>query len=326
MPNFILGDEDIDPATGKVRGNEEDEAAAQAALAAEEAEKAEAAKVAAAAGEEGETGTVGDNAPDAGTEEEGETTETEAGDPVVELDGEQYTLAQLREMQDALKNKNQWQTSNTQKAQEVAEKRRLVDEVLEQINNNPSLIQRGQAASPQANAPDPLTQATEELEAIYGKRPEDPFSPEARTWEREKDVAIRKVARIEAVEEAQATASQTTVVAHNRQVATEAYETFSKTLSDDEYVELEKWVAGNIRPDEQGRYSKQGFDVAFKILHGDKQVRADKLEQTRKIGKALEAGARAEGDGGLRVIHPKLTEADKEDNAFVTAVKERMQR
>ena len=69
------------------------------------------------------------------TDSKAQTTESEeakeAEEEKVTIDGEEYTLESIRGALSDSKNKSDWSKSNTQKAQEIAEKRKMVDGLLQ---------------------------------------------------------------------------------------------------------------------------------------------------------------------------------------------------
>jgi hypothetical protein len=62
-------------------------------------------------------------------------TESEEDEYVFELDGQEYDADELAQAVESLNNRNDWQRSNTQKSQDVAQERKSFDKIVESLNS-----------------------------------------------------------------------------------------------------------------------------------------------------------------------------------------------
>ena len=239
---------------------------------------------------------------------------------VVEIDGQKLTAKELKEWQEAFKNKSEWQKSNTQKAQEIAAQRKEMEEAIAintLLKSKPELKQR-------LFTPEPERNLQSELDAHYGKRPEV-YGDEYIQWEKTRDRLVSETAAIEGYKRARLEAQQQITQQHNDNVVNTAYEKYKGKLSEDEFRASADWVLKNIRA-ENGMYPQSAFDTAYAVLHGSRDVTDAKINATKSVIRSIEKAKPASGEQGTLKTTEKISPEDEEDEAFAAEVKARMKK
>jgi hypothetical protein len=254
------------------------------------------------------------------TKEEKQPETSQEDEAVVEIDGQKLTAKELKEWQEAYRNKSEWQKSNTQKAQEIAVQRKEMEEAIAintLLKSKPELKQR-------LFTPEPERNLQSELDAHYGKRPEV-YGDEYIQWEKTRDRLVSETAALEGYKRARTEAQQQITQQHNDSVVNTAYEKYKGKLSEDEFRSSADWVLKNIRAD-QGMYPQNAFDVAYAVLHGPRDMTDAKINATKSVIRSIEKAKPASGEQGSLKPTEKISPEDEEDEAFAQEVKARMKK
>jgi len=235
----------------------------------------------------------------------------------IDLDGQRYTATQIREMKKDAENRKDWQRTNTQQAQKLAEKERRLArlELLEEaVNKNPDVLQTiFRPVAPQNFEAD--------YRAHLAKRPVDRFSPEHDQWEEQKDILLSQGATREAEEKATQRIFKAEADTHNQRIANEAEKRFRANGRDENQIlEMGQWVYNNIKPT-NGKYPENAFDVAERFIFSDEDSRSAKLEGARSAAASIRnAKPAGEATGVNKKPEPK-TPQDEDDDKFVELAK-----
>jgi len=255
---------------------------------------------------EPETSTEGEQKPEATAQEQ-----------EYEVEGQRYTAAQLKEALEAAKNKSEWQKSNTLKAQEIARQRKEVEEAIalrKILEQKPEKLQ-------QIFAPEPERNYDAELQAHYQARPEV-YDQNYINWELRRDSLIREQATAQAFKLAHTQEVQKAAQQHNESLANQAYEKYKGKVSDSEYQEMAVWLVNNVQP-KNGRYPESSFDIAYKMLYGDRDIESAKLSAAQQTVKQMSKAKPASGANGTLPQPETRTPADDEDELFAKRIRER---
>ena len=222
-------------------------------------------------------------------EEQAPVTEEE---PIVEVDGQRLTATQIKEALDSAKNKAEWQKSNTQKSQEIAEERRRIESERQELLLGREVAARLKTRPDLANvlfAPEAVRDPNAEYQALLGQRPQDIYSQEYQRWEMQKDQLVRDIAKTEALRESEAKVSKYMAEQSNRETETEAVKKYveSSKVSQDEFRQMVNWVGENFQA-KNGMFPKNCLDVAYRVLYSDREVTNAKLETSKAVVRAIE--------------------------------------
>ena len=248
------------------------------------------------------------------TEEQSEGTPKEAE---VEIDGQRYTVTRVKEWQEAAKNKDQWQKSNTLKAQEIAAKRKTLEEaeaIYNVLKQNPEKLQK-------IFAPEPERDFDKETQAHYSRRPLE-YGDEYVRWEQERDRLITEKATSQAFRLAQSQETQRSAKEHNESLANTAYDKYHEKVTDEEYQQMAGWLVNNLQP-KNGKYPVEAFDVAYKVLYGDKDVESAKLSGAKALSDQIRKAKPASGEPGKLKQPETKTTSDEEDDKFLEEIRAR---
>jgi hypothetical protein len=250
-----------------------------------------------------------------------ETVESQPEEPTFEIEGQRLTAAQVKEALEAHKNKSEWQKANTQKAQEVAEQRRLLEQesqalflgkkLLERPDLIQAVIQPVQAKNLQA-----------ELQAVMAKRPQDPYSQEYAQWEYEKDMKLVEISEQNALVKAQQTLQTTSAAEHNRKLELSAWDDMKSKVSFDEFKEMSTWIIENLNA-KNGKYPEKAFHIAFAQLYPERTVAEAKVEAAKKATDSILKAKPVSGDNGTRETTEDLSPEEKEEADLSSRIKAR---
>jgi hypothetical protein len=244
----------------------------------------------------------------------GEKQPSSQDEPEVEIEGEKVKVSQLKEWREAAENREKWQKSNTQKAQEIASERKRLAEA-EAIYN---VLQKDPQKLQKILAPEPERNFDAEWMQIQKERPtEDPQAYFA--WEQKKDQFLMERAAEVASQKARQEAAQETAQKFNNELVGSAYEKYKGEVDDDGFTTMTQWVKDNLRPSQGGAYPKTSYDIAFSVLYGDKTVTKAKLEAAKSVAKSIEKAKPASGDTG-KLKQPDKEPLDDDDAAFADEV------
>jgi len=267
------------------------------------------------------------NVPDAVVEEKvvAEAEPVKPAEPVVEeptfeLDGQRLTASQIKEMKDALENKDKWTKTNTQRAQEIAaERKRLARYELldEQLQKNPAALQT------LFQPPAPQRDLTAELQLLYQQKPQDIFSPEYQQWEMEKDQALYRKSVEEAKQSTRQEIFQQEAQEHNNSIGKRVEEKLrSKGLDETDIAAVGQFVVENFKP-KNGKYDESHFDIAYSHLYADTAIRQAKLDTAKSVASAMTKATPAQVGQGINKKQEPKSSIDESDDAFVRNVNER---
>lgn len=238
-------------------------------------------------------------------------------EPEYEVEGQRYKASQLKEALDAAKNKSEWQKSNTLKAQEIAAKRKELEQaeaIYNLVKSDPTKLQK-------LLAPEPERDFDGELKSHYQKRPEV-YGEDYIKWEFERDRLVAEQASEKAFKHAQAQESMRAAKEHNDGIVNRSYDKYKGKVSDDEFQAMASWLSQNIQP-KDGRYPETSFDVAYRFLYGERDVETAKLTAAKAVGDSIRKAKPASGEKGTLPKPEHKTPSDEEDEAFTNAVRER---
>jgi hypothetical protein len=114
-------------------------------------------------------------------------------EPTFEVKGQRLNATQIKEALDAQRNRDEWQKSNTRKAQELAEERKRLQEadyIAGKIKEHPEVLQKLFTPEPQRNF-------DADWQNLIATRPVDQYSQEYVQWERAKDQLLYEKAASE---------------------------------------------------------------------------------------------------------------------------------
>jgi len=228
----------------------------------------------------------------------------------VELDGQQIPLSQLKEALDIAKNQKEWNRKNTQSAQEIADQKRQLQEaayIAEQVKSHPEILQ-------QLFAPKPERDIDAEIRQMYAQRPVEFNSQEYVNWDYQMRMLESEKVQQNVLKRSQESLSRTTAKEHNDTVYAEGLEKYREKTNPDEFRQLQEWIIKNLSPD-NGKFPKDSFDKAYRILFFDRAVSEAKLEATQKLGKSIAQAKPASGAPGAtkRTETKTLEEQDEAD-------------
>lgn len=238
-------------------------------------------------------------------------------EPEYEVEGQRYRASQLKEALEASKNKAEWQKSNTLKAQEIAAKRKELEQaeaIYNLVKGDPTKLQR-------LLAPEPERDFKGELEKHYKMRPEV-YGQEYIDWEFRRDSLVAEQASEKAFKHAQAQESMRAAKEHNDGIVNRSYDKYKGKVNDDEFQSMASWLSQNIQP-KDGRYPETSFDVAYRFLYGERDVETAKLSAAKAVGDSIRKAKPASGEKGTLPKPEHKTPSDEEDESFANAVKER---
>lgn len=246
-------------------------------------------------------------------------TPTEEQEPAIEFDGKKYTSSQFKEMEKAYTNSTEWQKTNTQRAQEVAEERRQLEEraarvsmlegLAEKVQTNPDLLK-------QIFAPRQEKDYDAELNRHWQQRPSDTGSQEYVNWEYQKDMILAERAEEKATKRASESLISNTAKDHNSTVSIEGFSKYKDKVSQGEFKQMAAWIQQNVAAP-QGRYPKDSYDIAYRTMYFDKAVSDAALEGAKKSGDALLKAKPADGQNGRKPIDIQKTQTDLDDDEFI---------
>jgi hypothetical protein len=212
----------------------------------------------------------------------------------VELDGQQIPLSQVKEALDVAKNQKDWLRNNTQKAQELADQKRQLQEfayIAEQVKARPEILQ-------QLFAPKPERDIDAEIRQMYAQRPIDFSSQEYVNWDYQVRTLEAEKVQQNILKQSQEHFSKTEAMRHNDTVYADGLSKYKEKTNADEFQQMSQWILQNVRPDQGGRYPKTAYDTAYRELFFEKAISEAKLEATRSVGKSIANAKPASGAPG----------------------------
>ena len=251
--------------------------------------------------------------------EAGETPKTEAlpDEPTVEVDGEKIPLSQVKKWREDTGNDSKWRLKNEQrsaelsrKEQELATLTRLVQPLIEDAI-------RAKAA-PQASK-----NYEAELAAWEQKRPDDPFSPEFKEWDKQRLQMVREQTREESIAAVEQKISERESTSNNSRIETEAFEKYSKKGVDEQgFRDMAEWIKSNLNRGPKG-YPANCFDIAYRELHQEEVVAEAKVKSTEEVRKSVLNAKPAKPETGVNKKIETPTPEEQEDAEFVARVNSR---
>lgn len=236
-------------------------------------------------------------------------------DSDVEIDGQRLSAAQIKDAMAALANREAWQKENTRKSQEIAEQRRAWEKEQQEIlflkkklEEKPDVVQK-------IFAPEAERNFEAELQELYSRKPQDPFSQEYVQWEFTKDRLNREIAKTEALRESQSVLLRSTAADHNSNVEKSSWEKYRGKVSWEEFRDMAAWVLENVNA-RGGKYPQNSFDMAYQMVHPEKFQEEIKLSAVKAANDSL-TKAKPAGEPGVQKPHDKLTPEEQSDEEFV---------
>ena len=252
---------------------------------------------------------------------EPEQTEESQTEATYEIEGQRLTASQVKEALEAQKNKSEWQRTNTQKAQEIAEQRRLLEQEQQvailgrKLLERPDLIQA-------VLQPVQAKNLTVELQNLNAQRPQDPYSQEYAQWEQAKDMKLMEIAEHNALTRAQQTLATSSAAEHNRKVELSAWDEMKSKVSFDEFKDMSNWIVENLNA-KQGKYPEKAYQMAFRELYADRLTADAKVEAAKKVAESFTKAKPVSGDNGTKEHDVSLSPEEKEEEALNARVKAR---
>lgn len=253
-------------------------------------------------------------------------------EPEFEIEGQRLKASQIKAALEAEKNKAEWQRSNTQKAQEIAEERRRLEaerqelllgrQITERLKSNPDLAR-------QIFTPPQVKDVDAEYAQHLQNRPADLYSAEYLQWDVKRDQLLRESAREDARRESETRTNRLMAEQANRETERDAVQKYveSGKLTPDEFKKSVDWVAQNFQA-VNGAYPKNCLDVAYKVLFSDREVANAQLEASKKAAEAILKAKPANQSPG--VGHEPKTDIDESDgleaDAFVKELRARIKK
>lgn len=250
-----------------------------------------------------------------GTEPQPES--TPAPEPTIEIDGQQIPLSQAKEALEVAKNQKEWKQKNTQRAMELAERERQLQEaslIAERAKANPQLLQ-------QLFAPQQERDFNAELQALWAKRPQDIYSQEYANWEFEKDRLNSERLRYDLSKQNQQEFNQVAAVQHNNSVEAQAHAKYDEKVSPQEFLQMGQWIIQHIQRDQSGKFPKDCFDTAYRNVFFEKAVADAKLDGSKKAAASILNAKPASGAPGATKRTETKTPEELDDADFVGSIK-----
>jgi hypothetical protein len=245
--------------------------------------------------------------------------ETPAVDePEYEVEGQRYKASQLKEWKEAADNKDKWQKANTLKAQEIASKRKELEQA-EAIYN---LVRSDPAKLQKLLAPEPERDYDAELNTLYQQAP-DPLDRENYLrWEFQKDQLLSAKSAERGYKHALAQESQRATKEHNDALVNRAYEKYKGKMSDEEFVKATEWGVARLAP-KDGRMPEEFYDIAYSVLYGGRDLEQAKLSAAKSVGDSIRRAKPASGETGKLPKQETKSPGDEEDEAFAARIRDR---
>ena len=243
---------------------------------------------------------------------EGQPQETPE-EPTVELDGEKIPLSQVKKLKEEYANDSKWQAKNTKRSEELARKEQELATLAKLLV---PLVERTVPPVPQKDF-------NAELAALEQKRPDDPFSPEFKEWDRQRLQLVANIAKENAVQEFEQRFTVREAETNNSRIETDAYAKYSKMGVDEgEFVKMAQWIKENLQKGPKG-YQANCFDIAYRELHQEEVMRNEKVKVTDNIRQSVLSAKPAKQETGAVKKTETPTPEEEYDAEFIRRVKER---
>lgn len=245
------------------------------------------------------------------------TATEKADEPVFEIDGEKLTASEIRQLKKDRENDSKWKDENRRKAEELNRRAKELGP-LELLK--PYLEQRPEVLQ-QLFAPKQERNLQAELSALDAKKP-DPYQDfnGYETWREQRQEIKDAIREREVLKHAEQRYMSSLAEQHNLSLEKEAkarYVDSEKVSAEDFRGPMTQWIVQTLKPDANGRYPAESYDLAYKVLYGDKEMRAGKLEATQRMITQLDKAKPADTVHGARKAEVPKTEKELEDEAFV---------
>jgi hypothetical protein len=221
----------------------------------------------------------------------------EPAEPVFEVDGEKLTASEIKKLQENYGRDSKWVEKNEERAKVIKAREQ---ELAPLLALKPYLDQRPEILQ-QLLQPKQERNIDAELDQLYNQKPTDPYDLQNMAlWERQKDILIaQKIATNTQKELYQQNIVQQAVV-HNDEIYKSAQDKYRDKVNDSEFYEMTEYIKSNYLPN-QGKYSKNVYDRAYKELYEDKWLRDIKLETSKEAIKPLLKTTTSTKDNGIKV-------------------------
>jgi hypothetical protein len=256
-----------------------------------------------------------------GAQPEAQTAGETAKEQEFEIDGEKFTASQIRAFKKDYANDSSWKDKNRRESEDLNKRKERVAR-LELIA--PILEQRPEVLQ-QLFAPKQERNLQAELSALSAQRP-DPYTdfPAYEAWQERKQDLKNAIKEEEVLGRAKHEYMRGLAEQHNLSIekdARERYVNAEKVSEEDFQNKLTPWIVRTLKPDADGRYPAESYDLAYRMLYGDREVRTGKLEAAQRTVQQIDKAKPADTAPGARRAETQKTERELEDEAFVEEAK-----
>jgi len=252
------------------------------------------------------------------TKDEKQPEQPSQEEPEYEVEGQRYTAAQLKEWKEAADNREKWQKANTVKAQEIAARRKELEQA-EAIYN---LVKSDPAKLQKLLAPEPERDFDGELQALYQQQPDLLDRDNFVRWQYAKDQLLAAKVADQSYKRALTDVQTRSAKEHNDRVVNDAYEKYKGKMSDDEFRQATEWGVANLAP-KDGKMPDNFYDIAYRVLFSERDIESAKLSAAKAVGDSIRRAKPASGDVGKLPKHETKSPGDDEDDAFIEEIKYR---
>lgn len=240
-------------------------------------------------------------------------------EPTFEVDGEKLTASQIRELREKYQRDSKWIQTNESRAAELNRQ----EEELRQIRAIKPLLEQRPDIVQQLFQPTPQRNFDAEMQQLYAQEPDRFQDPQGYVaWKmREAQVVSDRTAALLQNQNRQEY-EQRQAFEHNTQTEQYGKEKYlnNKIVTPAEFSRMNAWIVENVRSN-NGRYSKEAYDVAFKTLFEDKFVENVKLNAVKQAIAPLKNEKPQNSAVGIKPQEVQTTPDEEEDQALVKRVR-----
>jgi hypothetical protein len=247
---------------------------------------------------------------------EAQTAVETAKEQEFEVDGEKLTASQIRELKKNYANDSSWKDKNRRESEELNKRSQKVSKlelIAPLIEQRPEVLQ-------QLFAPKQERNFQAELNALDAQRPnwQEDF-PAYEAWKERrqeiKDAAKEQEFRSKARQDYLGGLAEQ----HNLNLDKEAKARYVDTgkITEEDMTKMAMWVARTIKPDANGSYPPESYDLAYNTIYGEKESRLGKLDAAQRTIQQIDKAKPADTEKGARKAEVQKTERELEDERFV---------